>query len=102
MHCDSTTSQALIRRMLLCGPMLREFHHMGTPMSDSHHTPHAALSTHSISPSLWRNGDFLLLWLGQAVSLIGTQVSLLAFPLLILSLTNSPALTGGISALRTV
>lgn len=51
-------------------------------------------------PSLWRNRDYMLLWSGQVVSNIGTQVSQLAFPLLILALTQSPALAGIAAALR--
>ncbi|MGW0882092.1 MFS transporter [Streptomyces sp. NPDC002671] len=31
--------------------------------------------------SLWRNGDFLKFWLGETVSLLGTQVTTLALPL---------------------
>jgi predicted MFS family arabinose efflux permease len=50
--------------------------------------------------SLWRNRDYLLLWGGQAVSTVGSQLSLLAFPLLVLSLTHSPAQAGLIGALR--
>ncbi|MGZ3674978.1 MAG: MFS transporter [Ktedonobacterales bacterium] len=49
---------------------------------------------------LWRNRDYLLLWSGQAVSLIGTQVSQLAFPLLILALTHAPVQAGIAGALR--
>ncbi len=49
---------------------------------------------------LWRNQDFLLLLSGQAVSSIVTQVSQLAFPLLILAITHSPAQTGFITAIR--
>ena len=49
---------------------------------------------------LWRNRDFLLLMGGQAVSLVGSQVSLLAFPLLILALTHSPAQAGLMAAMR--
>jgi MFS family permease len=44
--------------------------------------------------SLWRNGNFLLLWSGQTVSALGTRVSALAFPLLILALTHSAAIAG--------
>src|SRR5438067_350630 len=43
---------------------------------------------------LWRNRDFMLLWSGQAVSVMGSNVSNIAYPLLILALTRSPALTG--------
>jgi hypothetical protein len=41
-----------------------------------------------------RNRDFLLLWSGQVVSTIGTRVSSLAYPLLVLALTGSPAEAG--------
>ncbi|MEV0375576.1 MFS transporter [Streptomyces sp. NPDC050636] len=33
------------------------------------------------SESLWRNGDFLRFWLGETLSLLGTQVTNLALPL---------------------
>ncbi|HLI08026.1 MAG TPA: MFS transporter [Ktedonobacteraceae bacterium] len=49
---------------------------------------------------LWRNRDFLLLTGGQAVSLMGSQVSQLAFPLLMLALTHSPAQAGFMAAVR--
>jgi MFS family permease len=39
--------------------------------------------------SLWRNSDFRNLWLAQSVSLVGTQVTLLAFPLAALLLHGS-------------
>ncbi|HJT57171.1 MAG TPA: MFS transporter [Ktedonobacteraceae bacterium] len=50
--------------------------------------------------SLWLNLDYMLLWSGQMVSNVGTQVSTLAFPLLILALTRSPAQAGFAGALR--
>ena len=53
-------------------------------------------------PSLWRNGDFLRLWGGNVASSIGSQVSGLALPLLILALTHSPAKAGILAALRGV
>lgn len=49
--------------------------------------------------SLWHNGDYLLLWSGQAVSSTGSLVSQFAFPLLALALTRSPAITGIVAAL---
>src|SRR5919108_1710834 len=52
------------------------------------------------SASLWRNRDWLLLWSGQLVSTAGGRVSLLAFPLLGLAVTGSPAQAGLISAAR--
>ncbi len=51
-------------------------------------------------PSLWRNRDFMLLWSGQLVSSLGTQVSQLAFPLLVLAITHSAAQAGIVAALR--
>jgi predicted MFS family arabinose efflux permease len=50
--------------------------------------------------ALWRIRDYMLLWSGQVVSNVGTQVSTLAFPLLILAITRSPALAGYAGALR--
>ncbi len=50
--------------------------------------------------ALWRNRDFLLLWAGQAISSIGTQISSFALPLLVLALTNSPAQAGLLTALE--
>ncbi len=54
------------------------------------------------SISLWRNRDYLLLWSGQLVSSMGSQVSQLAFPLLVLALTGSPAQAGFVGAMRAV
>lgn len=52
--------------------------------------------------SLWRNRDFMLLWSGQLISGVGSQVSLLAFPLLVLFITHSPAQAGLVGALRSL
>lgn len=52
--------------------------------------------------SLWRNRDFMLLWSGQTVSTTGSAVSQIAFPLLILALTRSPAQAGFAGALRAI
>jgi MFS family permease len=43
---------------------------------------------------LRRNRDFRLLWSGQAVSLLGSQMSRIAYPLLVLAMTGSPAKAG--------
>ena len=47
------------------------------------------------SVSLRRNGEFVLLWGGiQALSGLGSQISQIAFPLLVLAVTGSPAKAG--------
>ncbi len=51
---------------------------------------------------LWSSRDWVLLWSGQLVSVVGTQVSQLAYPLLMLALTDSPAQAGFLSAARTI
>ncbi len=50
--------------------------------------------------SLWQNRDYMLLWAGQAVSSFGSQITQLTFPLLVLTLTGSPAQAGLVGALR--
>jgi MFS family permease len=52
--------------------------------------------------SLWRNRDYLLLWSGQVISSVGTQVSGLAYPLLVLFFTGSPVQAGIVAALQTL
>src|SRR5437764_9783082 len=54
------------------------------------------------TPPIWRNRDYLLLIGGQAVSSIGSEISLVAFPLLIFALTRSPAQTGLMTSLRSL
>src|ERR1700722_7044562 len=43
---------------------------------------------------LRRNRDFQLVWGGQAISLLGSQTSKIAYPLLVLAMTGSPARAG--------
>lgn len=52
------------------------------------------------STSLWKNRNFLLLWSGQFVSWVGTEISGIALPLIVLSLTGSPAQAGIIAGIR--
>ncbi len=58
------------------------------------------METSSKPASLWRNRDYLLLWGGQTLSNIGSGVSRIAYPLLVLAITGSPAQAGLIGALR--
>jgi MFS family permease len=45
-------------------------------------------------PPLPTNRDFRLLWLGSVVSVLGSRASAIAYPLLVLALTGSPADAG--------
>src|SRR5580765_2330460 len=49
---------------------------------------------------LRKNRDFMLLQAGQLLSTAGTSMSTIAFPLLVLSETGSPAKAGLVSAAR--
>ncbi|TML40666.1 MAG: MFS transporter, partial [Actinobacteria bacterium] len=53
-------------------------------------------------PALWRNREFLLLQLGQLLSNAGTSSTTIAYPLLALALTHSPAKAGIISFARLI
>ena len=54
---------------------------------------HGKQGVQGVGP-LRRNRDFQLLWGGQAVSLLGSQTSKIAYPLLVLAMTGSPAKAG--------
>ena len=51
---------------------------------------------------LRRNRDFNLLWFGQVGSDLGANISAIAFPLLVLATTGSPAMAGIVAAARSV
>jgi MFS family permease len=51
---------------------------------------------------LWRNRDFLLLWSGQTISTVGTRISGIAYPLLVLAVTGSPAQAGLVGFAQTL
>lgn len=51
---------------------------------------------------LRRNRDFLLLWSGLAVSVAGSRISQVGYPLLVLALTHSPADAGVVGFLGTI
>ena len=50
------------------------------------------------APPLRRNRDYTLLWIGVSLSGIGSSASLVAYPLLVLALTGSPAKAGIVGA----
>jgi MFS family permease len=51
---------------------------------------------------LRRNRDYMLVWAGQSVSELGSQVSTVAYPLLVLALTSSPAKAGVVGLAATL
>ncbi len=55
-----------------------------------------------ITTPLRKNRDFQLLWAGQAISVIGSRVSWIAYPLLVLAMTGSPATAGVVGFLGTL
>ncbi|MFC8538532.1 MFS transporter [Streptomyces sp. NPDC057249] len=54
------------------------------------------------APSLFRNRDFLLLWIGQMISQLGNAVTNFALPVLVLGITGSPARTGLVLAAQQI
>jgi MFS family permease len=53
-------------------------------------------------PPLRRNKGFRMLWVGQLLSDAGSQIGLLAYPLLILALTHSAVLAGVVGTTRAI
>jgi MFS family permease len=51
---------------------------------------------------LRRNRDYMLMWAGQGVSELGSQISSVAYPLLVLALTHSPAKAGVVGLAATL
>jgi len=51
------------------------------------------------SPSIWRNLHYLLFWGGGSLSVVGSAMSRIAFPLLVLEITGSAASAGLVGAL---
>lgn len=64
-------------------------------------SPNEASSSDARS-SLWRNRDFNLLWTGQTLSDLGSWTSMLAIPLLVLSLTASATQAGTVGTVAAV
>jgi predicted MFS family arabinose efflux permease len=53
-------------------------------------------------PPLHRNRDFMVLWTSQVVSTVGTRISSIAYPLLVLSITGSPVQAGIVAFAQTL
>jgi MFS family permease len=55
-----------------------------------------------VTRSLWRNADYLGWWTGNTISALGTSVSAIAYPLLVLFVTGSVAKAGLISSAQLI
>jgi len=64
------------------------------PPGDSVAGPRERALGRTPSSPLRRNRDFQLFWIGSAVSVLGSRVSSIGYPLLVLGLTGSPAAAG--------
>jgi MFS family permease len=65
--------------------------------------PHQSIERKTGEPRPLRyNRDYMLLWSGQLVSSLGSGVSQIAFPLLVLAITHSPAQAGITGALAMI
>jgi len=71
-------------------------------MSSAAEAEDSRQSTTAAPVPLRRNAGFRMLWIGQVVSDTGTDVALIAYPLLILALTGSAALAGVVGTVRLV
>jgi MFS family permease len=58
------------------------------------------VSVRGADPPLWRNRDFVVLLTGQLLSSAGTQLTSIAYPLLVLAVTGSPAKAGAVAFAR--
>ena len=74
-------------------------------MAEGARQPTAGPATRSSAAGpvpLRRNRDFMVLWSSQVVSTVGTRVTSIAFPLLVLAETHSPAKAGVVAFAQTL
>lgn len=80
-------------------PVLGEFDVVSIPQPPA---PEPPSESQDDLPPLWRNRDYMLLWSGQVISVIGTGATQIVYPLLILALTGSAAQAGVAAALASI
>ncbi|HEV2347220.1 MAG TPA: MFS transporter [Actinocrinis sp.] len=81
--------------------VVRESESPGPPSVNSSSSVSASVDS-STTPSIWRSRDYLSWWTGTTVSALGSTLSAIAFPLLMLYQTGSVAQAGAIAALENV
>ncbi|MFB6556745.1 MFS transporter, partial [Streptomyces sp. NPDC056405] len=64
--------------------------------------PEESAEAHKRPPPLWRDRDYLYWWTGNGLSALGTSMSTLAIPLLVLYLTGSATQAGLITVLHMI
>jgi MFS family permease len=74
---------------------------MATNVSAGHRSPGKYLSGIKVIQPLW-NRNFRLLWIGSLISYVGAQLTLIAFPWLVLKLTGDPLAIGTVFALTSI
>ncbi|WP_235430846.1 MFS transporter [Heyndrickxia coagulans] len=50
--------------------------------------------------TIWHNKSYLYFWLGQSISNLGSTITILVLPLMILKMTKSPLQVSVVSALQ--
>lgn len=71
-------------------------------MTDAIEAMPSAIALADAPVPLRRNRGFRMLWIGQLLSDTGSTAALIAYPLLILAITHSPALAGVVGTVRLV
>lgn len=64
--------------------------------------PSTASAAPPVSGPVWRNRNFVLLWLGEGISVVGDHFSMVAMPWLVLQLTGDALAMGTVTVLQTI
>src|SRR5205823_3932261 len=87
-------------RLRPMGTLRATQHRENREVDDPARRPDAPLSPRPTP--LWRNRDFVLLQGGQLLSNVGTQLTSIAYPLLVLAVTHSAAKAGIVGFARSI
>ena len=90
----------LLAREEVLGPLCQARECTASVSDPTRYWQHISSDGGVASVPLHRNREFILLWSGEALSALGSQISLVAFPLLVLAVTGSPAKAGVVGFAR--